>query len=215
MIPRFLHQIWIGPDPIPEQYEPYTRTWQDLHPGWEYRLWTEDNLPVMRNRALFDRAEDLVPAPNVQQFRADVLRYEVLWSFGGVYIDIDFECLSNIEHLIEDLEVFAAWEAQGQWVNNAIMGAEPGLSFIDRIITGLEASAEHHKGQRPNISTGPQYLTKLHRRYPGALTVLPQHLFYPYSYADVGTPRERGPFPDAVAVHHWANRRRTLARGAR
>jgi mannosyltransferase OCH1-like enzyme len=215
VIPRVLHQIWIGPDPIPEQYESYTRTWQDLHPGWEYRLWTEDNLPVMRNRALFDRAEDLVPAPNVQQFRADVLRYEVLWSFGGVYIDIDFECLSNIEHLIEDLEVFAAWEAQGKWVNNAIMGAEPGLSFIDRIITGLEASAEHHKGQRPNISTGPQYLTKLHRRYPGALTVLDQHLFYPYSYADVGTPREHGPFPNAVAIHHWANRRRTLARGAR
>lgn len=215
MIPRVLHQIWIGPDPIPEQYKSYPKTWQDLHPGWEYRLWTEDNLPVMRNRSLFDRAEDLVPAPNVQQFRADVLRYEVLWSFGGVYVDIDFECLSNIEHLIEDVEVFAAWEAQGQWVNNAIMGAEPGLSFIDRIITGLEASAEHHKGQRPNISTGPQYLTKLHRRYPGALTVLPQHLFYPYSYADVGTPREHGTWPDAVAVHHWANRRRTLARGAR
>jgi mannosyltransferase OCH1-like enzyme len=215
VIPRILHQIWVGPNPLPEQYAAYAETWQDLHPGWEYRLWTEDNLPAMRNRALFDRADDLVPAPNVQQFRADVLRYELLWSFGGLYVDVDFECRSNLEHLLPGLEAFAAWEVQDTWIANGLMGAEPAHPFIDRLITGLEASAEHHKGQRPNISVGPQYLTKVYRRHSDELAVLPTHLFYPYLYSDIGTPREHGPWPDAVAIHHWANRRRTLARGGR
>jgi mannosyltransferase OCH1-like enzyme len=215
MIPRILHQIWIGPDPLPAEYAAYATTWQAHHPGWEYRLWTEDQLPAMRNRALFDEAEELTPAPNVQQFRADVLRYEILWNLGGVYVDIDFECLAPIDPLIADTEAFAAWEAQDRWVNNAILGAEPAHPFIDRLITGLPASVAHHRGQRPNVSTGPQYLTGLWRRHRDELTVLDQALFYPYSYADVGTMREHGPWPDAVAVHHWANRRRTLARGRR
>lgn len=214
-LPRILHQIWVGPEPIPEQYEAYTKTWQDLHPSWEYRLWTDDNLPVMRNRALYDRAEELTPAVNIGQFRSDVLRYELLWSFGGMYVDVDFECLTNIEHLLTDVEAFAAWEVQDQWIANGLMGAEPGHPFIDRLITGLEASAEHHKGQRPNIAVGPQYLTRQHRRHSDEMTVLPTRLFYPYLYNQVGTPAENGPWPDAVAVHHWANRRRTLARGGR
>ena len=213
VVPPVLHQIWVGSDPLPEQYAAYAETWQAHHPGWEYRLWTDDNLPAMRNRDLYDRAADLVPAANIGQFRADVLRYELLWAFGGVYVDVDFECLANIEHLIADAEAFAAWEVQNTWIANGLMGAEPAHPFIDRLITGLAASVEHHKGQRPNVSTGPQYVTRLWRRHRDELTVLDQRLFYPYSYSDVGTPREHGPFPGALAVHHWANRRRTLARG--
>jgi mannosyltransferase OCH1-like enzyme len=211
-IPKVFHQIWVGPDPLPAEFEAYAQTWRDHHPGWEYRLWGEDSLPAMRNRDLYDAAEDLVPEHSVWQFRADVLRYEILWSYGGVYVDVDFECLAPLDARIEGLEAFAAWEVQDRWVNNAILGAEPAHPFVDRLITGLPASVAHHRGLRPNVSTGPQYLTGLWRRHRSELTVLPQALFYPYLYTDVGSAREHGPWPGAVAVHHWANRRRTLAR---
>lgn len=214
-IPETLHQIWIGPDPIPEQYAAYSETWRAHHPGWEHRLWTEDSLPAMRNRGLYDAAEDFVPEHSVWQFRADVLRYEILWSYGGVYVDVDFECLAPLDPHIAGMEAFAAWESQDRWVNNALLGAEPAHPFLDRLIAGLPASVAHHRGQRPNVSAGPQYLTGLWRRHRDELTVLPQSLFYPYGFADVGTPREQGPFPGAVAIHHWANRRRTIARGRR
>lgn len=210
-IPPVLHQIWVGPDPLPEEHAAYGQTWRAHHPGWEYRLWTDDNLPAMRNRDLYERAEELTPAANVGQFRADVLRYELLWSFGGVYVDVDFECRANLDHLLDGVDAFAAWEVQDRWIANGLMGAEPAHPFIDRLITGLPASAEHHRGQRPNIAAGPQYLTRQYRREPD-LTVFPTRLFYPYLYSDIGTPREHGPWPDALAVHHWANRRRTLAR---
>jgi mannosyltransferase OCH1-like enzyme len=214
VIPAILHQIWVGPDPLPAEYAAYAQTWQRHHPGWEYRLWTDDNLPVMRNRDLYDRAEELTPAANVGQFRADVLRYELLWSFGGVYVDIDFECLAPLDDHTADLEAFAAWEVQDTWIANGLMGSEPGHPFIDRLISGLEASAVHHRGQRPNIAIGPQYLTRTYRRHASELTVLAARRFYPYLYHQVGTDAEHGPWPEGtIAVHHWANRRRTLARG--
>lgn len=215
MIPPVFHQIWVGPDPLPAEFAAYAQTWRDLHPGWEYRLWTDDNLPAMANRHLFDDAAELTPPLFVHQFKADVLRYEILWNFGGVYIDTDFECLANIEHLLVGVEAFAAWELQGTWVNNAIMGAEPGHPFLARAIAGLPAAAEHHKGQRPNESVGPQYLTPLYRMHPEDLTVFGQHLFYPYLHSDIGTPKEHLGRERAVAVHHWNNRRRRLAQRGR
>lgn len=220
-IPYTLHQIWVGPDPLPAEYAAYAEGWRQLHPDWEHRLWTNDNLPAMRNRELYGNPTKWVPPASVGQFRADLLRYEVLWRYGGVYVDADFECLGNIEHLLSSDEVdearaFAAWEVQDEWIANGLMGATPGHEFIDRLIEGLHLSVIKHRGQRPNRSSGPQYLTRLYRQYPWELAVLDSKYFYPYLYSDVGTPRERPPWPEGtLAVHHWNNRRRMIARGRR
>jgi mannosyltransferase OCH1-like enzyme len=45
VIPRILHQIWVGGAPFPEDFQRYQRSWQKHHPDWELRFWTEDNLP--------------------------------------------------------------------------------------------------------------------------------------------------------------------------
>jgi hypothetical protein len=38
-IPRILHQIWLGPRPVPVVW---TRTWHEMNPDFEYRLLTDD-----------------------------------------------------------------------------------------------------------------------------------------------------------------------------
>ncbi|HZQ64003.1 MAG TPA: glycosyltransferase, partial [Gaiellaceae bacterium] len=99
-IPTVFHQIWLGPDPLPAEYAAYQQTWLEHHPGWTLRFWTEDNLPLPLRRP--EAAERLrVPAE-----RANILRLELLWRFGGVYLDTDFECLRSIEPLIEGAELF-------------------------------------------------------------------------------------------------------------
>ena len=45
MIPRIIHQTW-KTETIPPQWEAAQRSWRDAHPGWEYRLWTDDDLDV-------------------------------------------------------------------------------------------------------------------------------------------------------------------------
>ena len=45
-IPRIFHQIWVGPDPFPEEFAGYQETWIRHHPEWELRFWTEENLPT-------------------------------------------------------------------------------------------------------------------------------------------------------------------------
>lgn len=202
-IPRVIHRVWVGP-PMPAHLAAYGQTWQDHHPGWEHRLWTEDDLPSLRNQKLYDDAVRIAPR-NVGQFRADIVRYELLERVGGVYVDCDFECRQPLDPLLEDIGCFAAWEVPNHWVNNAIMGATPGHAFVTALIDGLAANVRRRSGARPNRLSGPQYMTPLYRRFAADVTVFPKEWFYPYLHDEL----ERGgeDFPDAVAVHHWHNRR--------
>ena len=41
-IPRKIHQIWIGPKKMPNNYKIWTETWEKYNPEWEYKLWNEE-----------------------------------------------------------------------------------------------------------------------------------------------------------------------------
>ena len=41
MIPKIIHQFWVGPKPPPMNL---IQTWRDAHPDWVHMLWTNDML---------------------------------------------------------------------------------------------------------------------------------------------------------------------------
>jgi len=194
---------------MPAAFVKFAAGWRRLHPDWEYRLWGEDDVASLslHNRDLYDRAEEL--CPNFSgQLKSDILRYELLYQFGGVWVDTDFECLKPIDELLDGVRCFAAWEIEQRVVNNAILGCEPGDRFMDFLVMGLIASVVPSRGQRPSKISGPHYLTTCYenRACAGQLTVLPQEFFYPYACNELDRAGED--FPESYAVHHWANQRR-------
>lgn len=215
MIPKVFHVIWVG-DPMPDHLAAYVQTWRDVHPDWSMILWDEERLDATLDRTLdlFRRAGELTS--HVGQFRADVARYELLWRFGGVYVDCDFEALRPIDSLVDNLDgaaMFAAWETDGVWVNNAIIGARPKAALLDAVIDGLADSVAEHPTARPNVQTGPQYLTPLVRRHADEVCLFPSSWFYPYLWNELD--RQGEEFPDAYAIHHWDNARKRVAARAR
>lgn len=216
-IPRILHQMWVGP-PMPPEMAEWRQKWLELHPGWEHHLWTDETLPPLINRSLYDAAPQLAPV-GTGQFRADIARYELLWRYGGVWADLDSEPLRPIDPLLEDCTAFAGWEEPGVWVNNAVMGAEPGHSLIAALIDGLPDNVAAKAGRRPNHLSGPRYLTRVlqgHQQLAGgSVTVYPKGYFYAYSWADVDhvpVDQAAAMFPDAWVLHHWNNARSNPAR---
>lgn len=205
-IPRVFHSIWVG-DPMPDHLRGYVASWTSVHAGWEHKVWGDSDLDWLQNQELYDFAEAITKHHG--QFRADVARYEILHRFGGVYVDCDFEALAPIDELLLGVECFAAWETDDVWVNNAILGAEPGHPLLKALIDGLPANVRRHRGKRPNVTSGPQYLTPLMRDRDD-VTIYPSAMFYPYRWDQLERCGET--FPEAYAVHHW-NRKATLARG--
>lgn len=213
MIPKVFHRIWVGSD-MPTEFVEYGRQWQELHPGWQLLDWNEDTFPELVNQDLVDRAERIAPR-NIGQFVADVVRLELLYQVGGVYIDCDMEPRRCIEPLLDSAQVpnglFAAWEVDWVWMNNAIMGARAEHPFLLTLIERLPESVRRRPHSKPNVMSGPQFLTREVNRARAPMTVFESKLFYPYLWSELDRADED--FPDAYAVHRWNNRRKARSAG--
>lgn len=202
------HRVWLGGQE-PEWLRRLARTWTDNHPEWELRQWTDENvheLFPLTNQAVYDAATAIAPR-NVGQLRSDVLRYEILARFGGVWIDADLECLEPIDDLLEGAECFAAWEEQDRWIGNTFLGSVPGHPFMERLVAAIPGSVEANRGRRPNRMTGPHLVTRLWRGDPSGLTILDQSLIFPYSWRDIADHGLGEEHPGAYCCHHWRNKR--------
>ena len=179
MIPKIIHQIWVGD----QSQRPVNlmKTWEDMNPEWEYKLWTDDNLPVLKSQKQFDKMVQL-------HGKADILRYEILYQYGGFYIDADSECVSPLEDFLLDNDSFASYEneqVRGPLIANGYL-ASTKKNDLMKLLT-------HHIIQIPDINntdawlvTGPQLLTTIVKTFNyKALTVYPSHYFIPKHHSGV------------------------------
>jgi len=172
VIPRTIHQIWLGADPYPDAFADYARGWVELHPGWEHRLWTEDTLPPDLPRR---EAYEVLRNPSE---RSDVLRYELLRRVGGVYVDCDVECLRSIEPLLDGVEFVVAAEERGR-ADVALVGSIPGHPLLDRACEELRPRNSY--GPTLDEGTGAAFLDRILAEFPAIEPV--EGVFGPGGYA--------------------------------
>jgi hypothetical protein len=190
-IPRVIHRIWLGPEPMPEEHVAFGETWREHHPRWEQRLWTDAELG-----SLGIPAEALSRAPDRSQL-SELGRYHLLALHGGVYIDTDFECLRSIEPLLGGLDAFAGFEMTGT-ISCAMIGCVPNHPALRR--AAALSLVTVGTAESP-AACGPPFLTHVLWEFP-EVTLFPRELFYPYGWDEPHRRHER--FPNAYAVHHWA-----------
>ncbi len=188
MIPRIIHQSWRTTE-VPERYRDWQASWLRLNPGYEYRLWTNRDIEHLVARdfpqwaALFDGYRENIS-------RIDLARYLILQKFGGIYADLDYECLRPHDRLLQDGPLlFGAEPASharlGKAVRagidpivcNAWIASAPAHPFWDHLLNFLVTTAA-----APDVldATGPFALTRAIRSYAGTdVTVLRPELLYP------------------------------------
>lgn len=170
MIPKIIHQIWIGDAQIPAQYLQYIDSWKKHHPDWEYRLWTDENMIQLQNQSFYDATS------NVRQ-KADIARYELLYQFGGVYVDVDMECFKNIEPLLDKVEFFVGTE-DNYYFSNELMGCIPEHELMCELIEGIPTSIHSSYNLTIDEQSGASYITRYLLWMP-QVTVVEQEIFYP------------------------------------
>jgi len=124
-IPKTIHQIWLGPKEIPQEYLENSKKWQKLHPTWDYKLWREADIADWNflSKDLFDKASSY-------QEKADLLRYEILNKHGGLYVDMDYKPLKNFDYVHEKYFFYGSIEPifsakQNMTVANSIIASTP------------------------------------------------------------------------------------------
>ena len=107
-IPKILHQLAKTED-IPPHLQGFQESWKRLNPDYEYHLWTDQSLEAW----VSEQAPDVLPlflAYPRSICRADLGRYLLLNRIGGVYADLDCQCLRPIAPLLEGRQLAFANE---------------------------------------------------------------------------------------------------------
>lgn len=217
MIPKVFHQVWLGPAPLHPLMATWRELWRSLNPEWELRAWTSpDGLEPLRclGEAPFESSFPglLARACHYSQ-RSNILRYELVYRLGGVYLDTDFEPLQKVGAALDCLEAFVApYAHQPEKVASAVFGAGPGHPWLCSVLAGLPA-----EDPAVSLSMGSDFLTRSTSSYREATgdpdpAVLPEDVFYhflnPWLCPDgLLTERARSRLsPATVAVHQWSSK---------
>lgn len=190
-IPRRL--VRTVPDRALPEVEQWWREWGQLHPRWELVTYRDPLDPRQ-----FPLTRGCWPNCTNGAQLAGLVRLEVLWHHGGVYVDSDVQPLRNIGPLLQ-CEAFAAWE-DPRCVPDAVLGA---IAHHPAIRECIELATERCSAGEDAWRTGPGVTTEV---LPGRddVLLLPPGALYPYHYTEKHRATEdHAANPWAYAVHHW------------
>ncbi|GEM06255.1 glycosyltransferase family 32 protein [Rhodotorula toruloides] len=163
-IPKIIHATW-KTDILPERWEKVRQGCIDLHPDYEFRLWSDaaSRAFIAEHYPWFLSTFDGYTYP-IQ--RADVIRYFVLHKFGGIYMDLDIGCRRNLDPLRYFRVILPQTIPVG--VSNDLMFAEPAHPFMDLVIHNLITFDHTYGTNYPTVmfSTGPMFLSAVYGMWP-------------------------------------------------
>lgn len=177
MIPKKLHFIWVGDESkIPLDC---INTWIHKNPEYEPHIWNNDSVSqkFWRNSK---QLHDMLAKKDYAGV-ADVMRYEILHEYGGVYIDADSRCLKPLEDWLLDCDAFACWEQErirNNLIANGFLGSVPNSEAM-RLCIEEVATKNCTEDKLAWLITGPMLMSDVYFKKQANLTVYPSHFFLP------------------------------------
>lgn len=229
-IPKIMHHIWFG-KPLCNEFKRLRQTWLDCHVDWVAILWTDrmENDPdavvvrsfeeltaclksgsaqrivVICDKLVFNNRVHFDNACNYGE-RSDILKWEIVYRYGGVYIDTDFECYKSLDPLHYVFDFYTGLQPLDTGMvqlGAALYAAYPQHPLLERCVKDITP------GQGPIVvRTGPIHFTNVSINYlasaQGRNIVLPSDYFYPCGYEERLADQSLWQKPISYAVHHWA-----------
>jgi mannosyltransferase OCH1-like enzyme len=200
-IPKIIHQIWLG-GPLPEKQRVYCDAIKKALPkNWEYKLWLDNDI---KDIPFFHNLEAFNSTPNYGQ-KSDLLRLEILYHIGGVYLDTDVVITKSFDELL-DLDFFCSI-AFDNWPSllNSIMGSSPYNSTIKDMLT-LDKDVKWNDGMAVIDTTGPYHITRkvfTNLKNETNIIALPVSFLCPLPNFDAHNDHAQYIAPESFCCHLW------------
>jgi mannosyltransferase OCH1-like enzyme len=217
LIPRVIHQAWNDQE-VPTRWIPFQRSWRELNPEYDYRLWTAaDNRRLVAEH--YPSLLSIYDSYPLAMHRFDVARYLVAHHEGGIYVDLDFECRRPIDPLVHGRSLAFGLEPTthakpgllaprglSRMIGTAFIASAAGHPFWETLLPFLVA-AKHEEDNMD--ATGPFLLTRACDRYErqDEITILTSDTVYPLDSEQTRTlalADIHARAAEAYAIHYWA-----------
>ena len=126
MIPKILHYIWFGGNPLTPMAEQCLASWREHMPDWEIWRWNESNFDIAAAPLYVRQAYEA----RKFAFVSDYVRLWALEQYGGVYVDTDVKALKSYEPLLNDTAFIGFEESKAHMPGTCVMGCEPHCQWV-------------------------------------------------------------------------------------
>lgn len=218
MIPKVIHYCWFGKNELPEDAKRCIASWKKFCPDYEIIEWNETNYDVRKNKYMSDAYDEKKWA-----FVSDYARIDIIYNYGGIYLDTDVELLRPLDELLKD-KMFCGWESRDPILDekkityeNSVnlglgFGAEKNNIALKDILDLYEKLNFINEDGSLNLMACPHYQTEILKQYglddtkrtyqklKDEIIVYPESYFSPKSM----TTREITLTDETYSIHHFS-----------
>jgi len=186
-IPKIIHQT--APRDKKKWHEKWfncQKTWKKNFPDFEYILWTDEDLEEFI-RTKFEWFYPTYMGYDANIKRIDAARYFILYEYGGIYADMDYECLQNFEEflMVGKVSLGESLFRNNKFImiekyQNALISSPAKHPFWKHVIYNLELTMYI----KPVVyATGPYIINKTSAENSDMINSLPYEYFYKGGFA--------------------------------
>ena len=132
MIPRVIHCFWFGGKPFDSMSEKCIESWKKYCPDYQIRIWNESNYDITKNQYMKQAYDS-----GKYGFMVDYARLDVIYRYGGIYLDTDVELLKSLDELLDN-KCFMGFETEKTVALGLGFGAEPKNDTIYSLLSYYE-----------------------------------------------------------------------------
>lgn len=127
MIPKIIHYCWLSDDPIPNKLQSCIDSWHKFLPDYEFVLWD-------RNRFDVDKIPWTKQAFESKKyaFAADYIRLYAVYTYGGIYMDMDVEVIRPFDPLLSKSYILGYETEVG--IEAGVFGSEKGALWLKKCL---------------------------------------------------------------------------------
>ncbi len=209
-IPKIIHYCWFGNGKKSELIKKCIASWKKYCPECEVIEWNESNYDVTKNVYMKQAYEC-----KKWGFVSDYARLDIMYEYGGIYLDTDVEIIRNIDELFNGEGFFGFEKTTNKrdtiyYVNTGQgFGAKPKNELILKMKEQYEKLSFINEEGKMNLQTCPYYNTQVLEQYGlkkdnskqmiGDMIVYPSEYFCPISWKS----REKEIDIKTFSVHHF------------
>ena len=203
LIPKVIHYCWFSGKKMPDGFKRCIASWKKYCPDYEIKRWDESNYDISKNPYMLDAS-----LQGKWGFVPDYARLDILYHFGGIYMDTDVELVRNLDELLYQ-PAFCGVEKWGNVNTGGCCGAIKEHPMIKQMLDERETISFIREDGSLNLETCGVYETKPFIRagmsinnqvqIVNGMTVYSSDYFHPYDYmSDELTMTE-----NTFSIHHF------------
>lgn len=202
MIPKKIHYIWFGGNPLTPLAERCIASWRKYMPDYEIVRWDESNFDVTQNQYCNEAYK-----MEKWAFASDYARLWVLVNEGGIYLDTDVEALKPFDVFLGE-EAFSGFEATDR-VSTGVLAAQAHQPFFEKLLHGYDERHFIEANGKPDLTTNVSVVTEAcvdaglrldnTEQTVDGLTIYPTDWFCPKDWLT----REVQLTKNSYAIHHF------------